>query len=267
MTRLFTLGCSFTRYHWPTWANILSRSFDHAENWGISGIGNRAIFERLVEINLTRKLNKGDLVIIQWTDPNRFDLHDKNTSWVGTGSLLDLGCNLPKVVREGFWNEKSYLMHTCNFVTAAATILDHSGCRYCFISMNDFVSELNRFEELGCYRPAVRQFFKFEPIKDWFDRSGLPKRKFSEPKKLFAKGALIRSGINFVKVEDQHPSPWAHYLYLSHTVGPYLNITLDEQWSRKAETVLDDVVSYLQMQSIYQDKLNWHNIESCVKGL
>jgi hypothetical protein len=267
MNRLFTLGCSFTRYHWPTWANILARSFDLLENWGISGIGNRAIFERLIEVNQSKKLTKDDIVIIQWTDPNRFDLHDKQTSWVGTGSLLNSNSNLPSIVRHGFWNEKSYLMHSCNFVLAAMHVLDRVGCKYYFISMNDFISDVDRFEELEFYQPDLKRLFRFEPIKDWFDRSDLPKRKFSEPKKLFARGSSVKSGINFIKVEDQHPTPWAHYLYLDRVLRPEIDLDIDEYWAKEAESVLDDVVSYLQMQSAYQDKLKWDNIKSCVKGL
>lgn len=34
MTRLFTFGCSFTKFFWPTWADILGQEFDYYENWG-----------------------------------------------------------------------------------------------------------------------------------------------------------------------------------------------------------------------------------------
>ena len=32
-TRLFTFGCSFTQYMWPTWADILSKNFNFYESW------------------------------------------------------------------------------------------------------------------------------------------------------------------------------------------------------------------------------------------
>ena len=37
MTRLFTFGCSFTQYWWPTWADILGYQHDFYENWGRCG--------------------------------------------------------------------------------------------------------------------------------------------------------------------------------------------------------------------------------------
>ena len=49
MSRLFTFGCSFTSYHWPTWADILGREYDYFENWGRSGGSNQFIFNSLIE--------------------------------------------------------------------------------------------------------------------------------------------------------------------------------------------------------------------------
>ena len=30
--RLFAFGCSLTRYHWPTWADILGQSYYEFQN-------------------------------------------------------------------------------------------------------------------------------------------------------------------------------------------------------------------------------------------
>ena len=27
--RFFSFGCSFTQYHWPTWANVIGMHFDY----------------------------------------------------------------------------------------------------------------------------------------------------------------------------------------------------------------------------------------------
>lgn len=49
MNRLFTFGCSFTNYMWPTWADILAIEFDSYRNWGRIGAGNHFIFYSLLE--------------------------------------------------------------------------------------------------------------------------------------------------------------------------------------------------------------------------
>ena len=50
MKRLFVIGCSHTRYVWPSYADILSLSFDQYQNWGFPGFGNFAIFHRVNEM-------------------------------------------------------------------------------------------------------------------------------------------------------------------------------------------------------------------------
>ena len=47
MSRLFTFGCSFTNYAWPTWADFLGLEFEHFENWGVSGV--LAMLQLLIE--------------------------------------------------------------------------------------------------------------------------------------------------------------------------------------------------------------------------
>ena len=58
MSRLFVLGCSFTNYAWPTWADMLGTEFEVYENWGYPGLGNRAICERLIELHAREHLTK-----------------------------------------------------------------------------------------------------------------------------------------------------------------------------------------------------------------
>jgi hypothetical protein len=48
MKRLFALGCSFTSYAWPSYADFAGLYFDEYENWAFPGLGNRALLERLL---------------------------------------------------------------------------------------------------------------------------------------------------------------------------------------------------------------------------
>ena len=47
--RLFVFGCSFTKYYWPTWADIIGQEFEYYENWGEIGSGNLRIAHRITE--------------------------------------------------------------------------------------------------------------------------------------------------------------------------------------------------------------------------
>ena len=46
--RFFAFGCSFTRYEWITWADIIAYHIKESYNYGRSGGGNSYIFYSLV---------------------------------------------------------------------------------------------------------------------------------------------------------------------------------------------------------------------------
>jgi hypothetical protein len=56
--RLFTFGCSFTRYLWPTWADILAEDIPYYENWGCGGAGNLYISNAIMEAHNRHTLTK-----------------------------------------------------------------------------------------------------------------------------------------------------------------------------------------------------------------
>lgn len=87
--RLFVFGCSFTRYYWPTWADIMAKSMPQAEfyNFGISGIGNLAITSRISEANRRFKFNRDDLIMVMWSTMCREDRWFKG-GWRMTGNIF-----------------------------------------------------------------------------------------------------------------------------------------------------------------------------------
>ena len=87
--RLFTLGCSYTNYWYPTWADWLGSEFNYYENLGMSGLGNRGIFNRLSELIYKRKVNENDHVIIEWSTPTREDRYFSGKGWLPKGSIYN----------------------------------------------------------------------------------------------------------------------------------------------------------------------------------
>ena len=76
--RLFTFGCSLTLYHYPTWADIVSKNFSHFENWGRPSSGNNYILNALHRCHLTNKLSSDDTVIVLWSGLARIDCFQVN---------------------------------------------------------------------------------------------------------------------------------------------------------------------------------------------
>lgn len=146
MTRLITFGCSFTKYNWPTWADILGREYAFFHNWGYPGIGNRAIVERLAEAHTLHDICKDDTIIIQWSSHVRHDYarldspnNAESSMWKTKGNIFTEHNSdvFDSKWIKNFWNEKTYYIHTLNSILLAQEFLNSTGCKWYMTSMND----------------------------------------------------------------------------------------------------------------------------------
>lgn len=259
MARLYTLGSSLTRHFWPTWANILGRSYSEFENWGHAGIGNRALVERLNELLIHKDPGPDDVVIVQWATPHRFDLHKKDSpehqGWIPKGDVRKLYLSSDAWLKE-YWNEYSYVMHTANFISMAKSLLEQQECKWIFLSADDLRQDIAKFSEFSKYLEVYDSIDWAPPIYDWFNNSGLPK------KELIQKVGLVTSK----SVVDEHPTPLAHYQYVDLYLKDKLNIQLDKSWAEQAEAVLNTATHYKDIRQLYINQMNW-DCYNCVKGL
>lgn len=141
MKRLFTFGCSFTIFDWPTWANLLSLDSEYAlaENWAWAGLGNSAIAQRIAECHSKHNFTKDDTIVVQWTSHLRNDYH-KTGSWLTKGSVFNM-YNLEFYTKkwyEEFFDERSYVMHSLNAMTLAQGLLKSTGCKWHMTTIGDF---------------------------------------------------------------------------------------------------------------------------------
>lgn len=123
MKRLFTIGCSHTLYPWPTYADILSKEFDEYYNFAIPGIGNQAIFLRLVNLIKHYNLTKDDTLIVQWTNPHRFDFYKEPYGWYLGGNLAHQYDDVQKTILKYCWEENSWELISKQYYYAADIIL------------------------------------------------------------------------------------------------------------------------------------------------
>lgn len=146
MSRLFAFGCSYTAYAWPTWADLLSMSFGKYQNWAVSGIGNRAILERLNECHIKHNFTKDDTIVIQWSTHLRNDffhqtgsLTDRIPGWKTAGSIFNYINNqiYDSNWYSTFFDEEAYLMHCLNYISIAQVFLKSIGCKWYMTSIGD----------------------------------------------------------------------------------------------------------------------------------
>lgn len=149
MKRFFAFGCSFTKYVWPTWADLLGQDFKESYNYGFPGVGNRAIMERVMEAHARHKFTQDDVVVIQWSSHIRFDWHmpvdltkigrPRIYGWQTSGSVYSpMNSELfPKQWHDIFFNEESYMMHSLNAIMAVTNLLKLINCSWYMTAMRD----------------------------------------------------------------------------------------------------------------------------------
>ena len=255
--RLFTFGCSFTRYYWPTWADMLGREYDEFENWGNGGIGNRAILERLTECIVNNKITADDTIIVQWSDLHRFDMHKPRPGlpegWAQGGNML-AAPDFNKCWIGSIWEEQSYVMHTLNFIKLAITLLESLPCTWYMTSLYDISLDLNRWpSSFKNYLPVLQHKNFLPPMDSFFSQYAFPRKTLID--------------IDEKTQLDEHPTPIAHYAWLAEILAPKLNKTPDEQWAITANSVLfDHCKYYTKLHDDFEKKMGWYARANWILG-
>lgn len=277
--RLFTFGCSFTNFFWPTWADILGRDFDFFENWGRNGAGNCFILHSLTECNRRNQLTTDDIVIIMWSSVDRFD------RWIKGGWRLEGGVynDQPEYTKEfidNFVDPTGFLIRDLSIISATVHMLERIGCQWFFLSMvpltykdyslepDIYFYDIDRevpaiyYHDLQHVRPSI---FEIVFNNDWYSRPGYVDLQFYRQSYLNQAGPHWPSVKDFVNKNfsglkknifdeinqrlrldkrlirtDTHPIPSEHLEYLTKVL-PEIEISdLTKQWTAEInQRVLD----------------------------
>ena len=211
MRRLFTFGCSFTQYCWPTWANILGQEYDKFENWGKPGAGNSFIFNSLIESIKRNTIDKDDTVIIMWTSIGREDRWVSERGWVTPGSIYNQDEYDKKFVTK--WADpQGYLIRDLAFISAAQMILSATGCKWEFISL----APLYYYDDSGTKKNKLIIDNKLQSLYN----KELSVIKPSVFEVVFKNNWSSRDKIKPL-LPDDHPTPIEHLMYLDAVLPNY----------------------------------------------
>jgi len=104
--RLFTFGCSFTRYSWMTWADMLGMEAEQYHNTALQGAGNLQIFIKLMETDARFHFTTDDTVLIMWSSVSREDRiyptppESGYDNWISLGNIYNQHVYPDKWVRK-----------------------------------------------------------------------------------------------------------------------------------------------------------------------
>lgn len=226
--RIFTYGCSYTSYFWPTWANIISKEFPEAEfhNFGKVGLGNLAISCRIAETNARIKFNENDLVMVMWSTYTRNDHWITPVGWFGAGNVYGSDFYTDEY-RKNYANSVSgFLIRDFPIISMASNTLDSLPCQAIIMSSvpsNFYDQSLLYDGEKVIINELIRLY------KDDFDKQPISllahlNRQVDNPKKWRFYVSHRYEYENMPKhdssklYEDCHPSPKMYAEYLNNNI-------------------------------------------------
>ena len=229
--RIFAIGCSFTAYRWPTWADILIRGNGLDSkfiNLGKSGAGNQYISQHLSLANLKYKFTDRDLVMVMFTGITREDRY-VNNQWQTPGNIytqnyyneafIEKYADIKGyMIRDGALIDMSYAYmksQSCDTIMLLSVPLDYQG-NYVLVQ-----------EEVG---QLVGPAFDRLPTSMYttvIQNPGVPVEWIS--------GAIYYDHAHKdKKYEDYHPTPLKYYEYLKK-----LGIPMSEDLHRYSQTATE----------------------------
>lgn len=171
--RIFTFGCSFAKWTYPTWANVLSKCLPDAEfiNLGQCGGGNSYISNRMTQANRTYNFCETDLVVTMWTTYCREDRF-VNDRWLTPGNIYYQTDYDEKFVKK-FCDPVGYLVKDLSTIDLATTYMSTLPCTYIdmlavpvshqIIELNDptYKDVIHTYRELIAHfdKPTMLDFF------------------------------------------------------------------------------------------------------------
>lgn len=226
MGRLFTFGCSYTNYQWPTWADFIGSTYKHYENWGQPGSGNNMIASKLYECHYVNNINKDDTVLIMLSSCDRFDYIDNDSKWCTGGNIYGKNHTLQGYFTKVAWNQENALYSTWYNVNTMITLLESIGCKYKIMKGFDFFSIDGKVD---LFDKEMFKRFRVLNIKNHFDSivNGDSLSDFHCRKPLTY---VFKNGEG-----DGHPTITVHHQWVKENMKEFYNPSMDllcDEWEK-----------------------------------
>lgn len=249
--RFFAFGCSYTRYSWPTWADIIGHSYeDSYYNYGAPGAGNIYIFNMLMQADQIHKISKTDLVIIQWSSILREDRYiDKK--WITEGGLPNY---YPEEYIKNYFDMRGFFIRDIAMIKAAKVLLEKIGCEFRFISMCGIGPSLNNVVDDSHFEPGLDDHDVVEIYKDVLD--SIRPSFYSVLGRYATRPLTLKEG---VILHDSHRIPSEHLEYIKQI--------LPEFYPKDVEFVKDAHLQLIEALSISTTKVvyPWRGLNNGIR--
>lgn len=227
MGRFFAFGCSFTDYPTPTWADFYGSQADEYYNLAKVGAGNRYIFEKLVEADITYQFNIWDTIIIMWSTYHRHDLY-KDGGWSTPGNIFSASEVYDEDYIAKYFDIEGCILHTFNYIHAAKKLLRQSNANWKMTSMAPMTTPINEplhqfgilhryLERLTEVKTIFTEFPNLQKYESLFDSDWLSIDAMTHSKKFYREedfSQISYDGPTGQLHRDHHPTPRMHLDWL-----------------------------------------------------
>lgn len=257
---IHAFGCSFTNYIWPTWADLVNQ-VEPCRNYGRSGVGNKAIFTRVISALVQDKIQPGDRVVVQWSGHTRYDLWLGGGQWLKRGNVWNQGAikgHEPHQITNDFltnlWSDQDALLQSLSLCVALHEVLRARAIDYKFMWMNDW---RNFRQESGTR--TVNAVDTVRAFQDhWLTLDDMPTVRpawlqWLQQQRTVQPGLKWRMTPKREAAEDLHPEPREALQYLSSNLAQWLNWS-DDQWQlaqQAADQTQADLTAYNQDYNLH----------------
>lgn len=141
--RVFTFGCSFTKYMYPTWADIISVELPNTEyyNFGKIGSGNLLISNRIAQANAKFKFNEFDLVLIMFSTACREDRYISG-KWVSPGNVYVQRGWYDKNFVKNYCDPAGFLVRDSGIIELVKGYMNNLSCQTHYLSISDLFADI-----------------------------------------------------------------------------------------------------------------------------
>ena len=234
--RLFTFGCSFTSWKWPTWNDYIGLNFDKYYTLGCGGADNKNILYRLLQADKKYKFTSDDCVMIMFTSFNRLSYVDKDFTIHNIGDLVDDNLKLHPIGKN--YNFETAIYDNYIAIQSAKSILESKNIKYELLQSmkHDFYHDnFEAGEDIKKNLDDCLDLFKYPVMENWcYENYDFMKEK-----------VIWKDN----HAQDGHPTMKHHLDFVKEFFPQYITDKVTEYYDIQQENFTDE--SQLKQEKIF----------------
>ena len=236
--RLFTFGCSFTSWKWPTWNDYIGLNFDEYYSLGCGGADNKNILYRLLQADRKYKFTSNDCVMVMFTSFNRLSYVDKHHHIHNIGDIVDHNVKAHPIGKN--YNFATAVYDSCIAIQSIESILKSKNIKYKFLQSmkHDFYND--DFKMSGDVKEDLDyclDLFKYPVMENWVYEN----YDFDKEKIIWQDEGS----------RDGHPTMKHHFDFVEEFFPQYITDKVIEYYDIQQENFSDENTE--QQEEIYKD--------------